>query len=129
MAKLSERKKLIAKLDEVTSKIIKIRDEHTCQRCGSKPSPRGEHWAHIYSRSRHSMRWLLLNSLVLDNGCHRYWHANPLNAQEWFREKFPYRYEYLQAEKRKPVRQIPTIELQEIYEDHKQKLKELLKEQ
>ena len=124
MAK-SKRKKLIDNLDKVTAKIVKIRDEHTCQRCGSNPLPRGEHWAHIFSRSRHSMRWDLLNSVVLCNGCHRYWHANPLNAQIWFEGKFPWRYEYLQEEKQKPVRQITTIELQELYEQLKEKLKYL----
>ena len=125
MSNKSERKKLIDKLDKITAKIIKIRDDYTCQKCGKKPVPRGCHWAHIFSRSRHSVRWDLLNSVVLCNGCHRYWHANPLTAQIWFSKKFPHRYEYLQAEKQKPVRQIQTIELQELYEQLKYKLKEL----
>jgi len=121
----SERKRLVDKLDKITSEIIKIRDENTCQRCGSKPRPKGCHWAHIFSRSKHFIRWDFLNSIVLCNGCHRFWHANPLSSQIWFEAKFPHRYNYLQIEIQKTVRQIPTSELQDLYESHKQKLKEL----
>ncbi len=121
----TDRQKLIAKLDKVTPAVIKLRDERTCQRCGSKPQPQGCHWAHIYSRTSHKMRWDLLNSLVLCNGCHRFWHANPLDAEKWFREKFPIRFSYLQWKRQFPTRHIPLAELQKLYESHKEKLKEL----
>lgn len=128
MAKKTERQKIIDKLDKVTPAIIKIRDERTCQRCHSKPSPQGCHWAHIYSRTSHKMRWDLLNSLVFCNGCHRFWHANPLDGERWFLDTFPARYEYLQMIRRQPTKHIPIGVLKEWLEERKQKLKELKNE-
>ncbi len=128
MAKKTERQKIIAKLDKVTPAIIKLRDERTCQRCKNKPSPQGCHWAHIYSRTSHKLRWDLLNSLVLCNGCHRWWHANPLDSEWWFRMKFLARYDYLQEKRRQPTKHIPIGVLKEWLEEREQKLKDLQKE-
>ena len=128
MAKKTERQIIVANLDKVTSQVIKLRDEYTCQRCGSKPQPQGCHWAHIYSRTSHKMRWDLLNSLVLCNGCHRWWHANPLDSENWFRIKFPARYDYLQAKRRQPTKHIPMAILNEWLKERKEKLDELKKD-
>lgn len=125
MAKKTERQKIVAKLDKVTAQVIKLRDDYTCQRCGGKPQPQGCHWAHIYSRTSHKMRWDLLNSLVLCNGCHRHWHANPIDAENWFKDKFPVRYDYLQDLRRQPTKHIPLATLIEWYEALKLKLEEL----
>jgi len=127
MAK-TERQKIIAKLDKVTAQVIKLRDGRICQRCGGKPSPQGCHWSHIYSRSSHKMRWDLLNSLVMCNGCHRYWHANPIDAENWFKDKFPARYAYLQVVRQETTKHIPLAVLESLYETLKEKLKDLQEE-
>ena len=125
MPKKTKRKKIIDRLDEVTPAIIKLRDERTCQKCSGKPQPQGCHWAHIYSRTSHKMRWDLLNSLVLCNGCHRFWHANPIDAENWFRDKFPARYDYLQELRRQSTKHIPQAVLEDWLDTLKQKLKDL----
>lgn len=125
MAKKTQRRKIVEKLDKITAQVIKLRDDFTCQRCKGKPRPQGCHWAHIYSRTSHKMRWDLLNNLVLCNGCHRWWHANPLDSEWWFRMKFPARYDYLQELRRKPTKHIPMAVLEKWLEERKLKLEEL----
>ena len=119
------RKRTVKKLDDITRKIIKLRDKDTCQRCMKRASGQGCHWAHIYGRRSYLLRWDLLNSLVLCAGCHRWWHENPLESDEWFKEKFPARYEWLQFQKKQPPRTIRTSELQSLYTKLQQKLTEL----
>jgi hypothetical protein len=43
------------------------------------------------------MRWDQLNSLLLDAGCHRWFHTNPREAALWFAQKYPARAAYLEA--------------------------------
>lgn len=124
MAK-TERQKIVAKLDKITAQVIKLRDDYTCQKCGGKPKPQGCHWAHIYSRTSQKMRWDLLNSFVLCNGCHRFWHANPIDAENWLKNKFPARYSYLQNIRRMPTRHIPMAFLEEWLEMAKRKYEDL----
>jgi len=119
-----KRSKIIRALDRITPEIIKLRDMHQCQRCGARPQPQGCHWSHIYSRASYHTRWDLLNSLVLCNGCHRWWHSHPTESGFWFAKKFPARYDYLQG-KRREVAAIKTSELEALLESHKEKLKQL----
>lgn len=88
------RKGLVKALDRICAKIIKKRDNWTCQRCGSKCSGQGAHWSHIYGRRNYYMRWQLINSLLLCAGCHFWWHSSP-DGISWFADKFPARWEYL----------------------------------
>ena len=138
MARKPSRKTLKRNLDNITSQIVKIRDDYTCQKCNKKCALTvskhkkftveayfGYHWAHIYSRDRLSMRWLLLNALGLCAGCHREWHSNPIDSEKWFKLKYPHRYEYLQSERQKAIRTIKDSELAEWLKERKQKLKEL----
>ncbi|KKL03963.1 hypothetical protein LCGC14_2620860, partial [marine sediment metagenome] len=80
---------------------------------------------HIYSRTSQKMRWDLLNSFVLCNGCHRFWHANPIDAENWLKNKFPARYSYLQNIRRMPTRHIPMAFLEEWLEMAKRKYEDL----
>lgn len=98
MARKPTRKTLVRQLDDVTRKIIRIRDEFKCQRCGSpgkgKQCP---DWAHIYGGRRYYMRWDFLNAILLCAGCHRWWHDNPRLAKDWFDARWPHRAGYLEA--------------------------------
>ncbi len=125
------RSKLIRALDRVTAEIIKLRDMRQCQKCGSRPHPQGCHWSHVLSRNKgFLLRWDLLNSFVLCNGCHRWWHSNPTASGIWFAKRFPARYGYLQTKLKESQtrRTIKTFELEEILKSHREKLKELKSE-
>lgn len=78
-------------LDALCRKIVFARDPY-CQRC--RKVENGQ-WCHVTSRRFISLRWRLENSLRLCNGCHLWWHHRPLAAAEWFRAKFPVRYNAL----------------------------------
>lgn len=132
--KKTERQKLIDKLDAVMREAIKVRDDYTCQKCGAKatisyrkgkPGYYGCHWAHIYSRNSHKLRWDWLNSLVLCAGCHRFYHDNPLDGEWWFRVHFAARYDYLEKRRQEPTKHIPQTVLQEWLDERKTKLHEL----
>lgn len=98
--KVREKKKVSTKVLyksnlEMAKKIAKIRDGYICQRCWSTENI---HWSHIINEARdHRLATNEYNIKALCYNCHmNFWHKDPLNASEWFRWKFPGRYEELQ---------------------------------
>jgi len=57
---------------------------------------------HIYSKGAHqALRYDVINLLPLCGRCHRFkWHDDIGPAWEWFKEKYPKRYAYLQEAKK-----------------------------
>lgn len=81
---MNPRTKIIRKLDAWFSKLIRERDK-ACLRCGRTVNLQ---CAHIFSRSKMSVRWDEANALTLCGGCHIFWgHKNPLEFYDWIREK------------------------------------------
>lgn len=119
----SPRAKLKDELDKLSKKIVYLRDSYTCQKCG-KNNGTDYQASHVIPVSAGSkLRWDVKNMKVMCHHCHlNWWHKNPLEATEWFRWKFPDRYEYLQNN-----RGIKKFTLQEL-EDLKQSFKERLEE-
>lgn len=60
------------------------------------------HPSHIYPKGTYQgLRYDPINALCMCGQCHKFWwHLNPLDAYEWFREKYPNRYIYLQEAKK-----------------------------
>lgn len=80
------------KLDKEFS--LLVRSLGYCEYC--KKTNVSLHCAHIISRSNITLRWDIFNALCLCNGCHTFgWHKNPLIYIDWFKSKYPERYEYL----------------------------------
>ena len=81
------RRQWVKHLDQLAFQVVKLRDVR-CQRCGKTeglaPShcyPKGK-----YTRLRHDTD----NILLLCFACHIcWWHRNPIEASEWFNNKFP----------------------------------------
>lgn len=81
-------------LDDLCRDVVMWRDDWKCLRCG-KPAYRSEttgkliglDWSHVYSRNNWGVRWDLDNSKALCKGCHLWWHHNPVDAVEWWKEK------------------------------------------
>lgn len=86
-AKSSKRKQKQA-LDLSLKAEMLERDGYMCVRCGKGHSLQA---SHVYPKGRYpSLRHNLNNVLTLCNGCHLFWwHRNPLEAADWFREKWP----------------------------------------
>ena len=53
--------------------------------------------------------------------CHKWWHNVPIESAEWFKEKFPERWEYLQKEKL-IIRKITIVQIDELIEYYKDAL-------
>lgn len=83
---------IIKKNDKLCSQIVRSRG--ACERCGKTESLQD---AHIIGRAKSlSIRWDFENHLCLCVACHIYWwHKQPLEAADWFNEKWPGRYDKL----------------------------------
>lgn len=117
------RKILRKKLKECCSIIVKRRDGNICQKCGKYVEGSNCHSSHVIPVS-FSLRlaYDTVNIKVLCFKCHIFWfHKNPLEAHDWFKAKFPGRYEYLMKRKKEiqSMGSVKTYELKEWLEDLK----------
>ena len=85
--KRPSRKSWVKTLDKLVREAIFARDR-VCVRCGriDQLAP-----SHIYPKGRYTrLRWDTDNILTLCFACHIcWWHKNPIEAGNWFREKYP----------------------------------------
>ena len=117
MAK-SLRKKVCDELDKLASKYIKQRDNHTCAKCGKHEIASSSiHVSHVIPKSRgQSYRWNPINLKCLCFHCHiNWWHKNPLEASEWYRQAFPGRWEELQKIRNTKMTVMDLEELRDWY--------------
>lgn len=116
MPRKISRKGLIKKLDELAGEYVKRRDKHICQHCGKYVEGTNEHVSHVIPRSAgHKLRWDYKNLKILCFRCHiNWWHKNPIESGEWFKEKFPERHKYLQ--KNRGIKRFTMTELKELRE-------------
>ena len=114
------RAKLIAKLDKAIGQYIRDRDEYTCQKCGKMVEGSNCHVSHVIPRSAgNALRWDENNLKVLCFKCHiGWWHKEPTASGEWFKEKFPDRWDYLES-KRNTMVQFKIHDLQELLDSLK----------
>ena len=63
------------KTDILFSKLIRERDDHTCQRCGNQPNPGGLHCSHFWGRKNRATRWSPENCDALCHGCHSHYES------------------------------------------------------
>lgn len=85
---------------EIAKLIIKHNANYTCEKCGRTQLQVQQQGAHIFPEGRYSsMSADTDNILCLCAGCHMWsndsWHENPLESSEWFKNRFPGRYEEL----------------------------------
>ncbi len=93
-----DRKKLIKKLDNLSKDVVRKRDGTTCQHCYKHAEGKNRHVSHVIPVSAgNKLRWEPLNMKIMCYHCHiNWWHKNPTESGEWFKETFPDRWEYLQ---------------------------------
>jgi len=97
-----ERTALKKKLVSIAKEIVRARDGNTCQHCGKWVEGSSRHCSHVVPVSAGSaLSWEPLNMKILCYHCHiNWWHKNPVEAGQWFRDKFPDRWEYLESKDR-----------------------------
>jgi 5-methylcytosine-specific restriction endonuclease McrA len=118
--KKPSRSKLKKDLDKLVKDSVKIRDNYTCQHCLKKVTGTNCHGSHILPVGSYSnMQFDPRNIKVLCFHCHRhFWHNNPLEAGEWYKQTFTENWYYLQ-ERSKIAPKLPTYKLQEMIDEYK----------
>jgi len=104
-----------------------VTEAQPCAVCGKKFEKMD--CSHILSRGGHDhLRFDILNVLPMCSRCHRwFWHDDPLKAMEWFKAKYPERYDYLMFAD-KQFKSWTTDELRQIREViEKKEVKKLIR--
>ena len=79
-----------------------IRSKGYCEKCGIEDNLQ---CCHIIPRTNKTLRWDILNAISMCMRCHIWWsHKNPLDFTDWFKRKFPGRYDYLMENRNKIVK-------------------------
>jgi ribosomal protein L37E len=76
--------------DDKFSKMIRLRDHWTCQRCGKQhaPNSQGLHCAHNFTRRTRITRFEPSNALALCYGCHQFVDSHAAEKETLFRLRF-----------------------------------------
>ena len=116
--------KLKKDCDALVKRIVSIRDNDICQKCQKRVYGSNRQRSHVIPVSAgNKLAFDPINLKILCMHCHLcWWHKNPLEAQNWFKEKFPERHEYLMSN-----RGIQQMRLQD-WIDLKTKLENSLEE-
>jgi 5-methylcytosine-specific restriction endonuclease McrA len=118
--------KIKKQCDKLVKEIVSIRDKDICQKCGERVYGSNRQRSHVIPVSAgNKLSFDPINLKVLCMHCHLYWwHKNPLEAREWFKEKFPTRYEYLMFHKGiKQMKMYDWVELKQKLEAELELLK------
>jgi|TARA_R100001015_G_C4623220_1_gene180923 hypothetical protein len=102
----------LKKLVEKAKRCVKERDNWTCQRCGKIVDGANCHASHILNVGAYKSLELDPSNMKVLCGmpCHlSWWHKNPLEAAEWFNEKFPDRYFYLKEIAKKKLKYLQLL--------------------
>ncbi len=106
MAKKSPLQKQKIKTETAAKKFVKARDGYICQKCGKYLEGSNAHASHVIPVSAgNQFKYDELNMKCLCYHDHiNWWHKNPVEAGEWFKEKFPERHKYLFGQSRQTVK-------------------------
>ena len=124
MAKKTPRQRVIKRLDDVTSKIIRIRDG-ACVQCGSTENLTN---GHVFSRRHYATRW----DIMEDGNCHtQCWGCNYKHSYDnytyykWYQDKFGVeKFEQLRSEYDQTCKR-SNAELEEMYQKYFKLYKEI----
>lgn len=93
--------------DILMSRLIRERDDWTCQRCGQRHEPptTGLHHAHLFTRRSRSTRWDADCGVALCYGCHQWVDSHPAEKELLARRLLgDGRYELLRQKHARPAR-------------------------
>ena len=113
---VSERKRIIKKLDDLVRDRVRKRDK-VCKICGNDSSLQV---CHIFSRHNKGTRWDLGNLVLLCYYHHmRFAHSNPIEFSEWTKKYLGERKYDLLRYKAKEATKFTTAELEILYKELK----------
>ncbi len=122
---MKTRKGIDKKLDDAWSELVKLEAGMECEVCGKKDRLNSHH---IYSRSKRSVRWDVLNGVCLCVGCHTFnsnfsAHKTPTEFTYWLHET--YGDEYMEELKTKAHKTVKWFkhEKEELLQELRDKIK------
>lgn len=118
------------KYDALFSKIIRERDNWTCQRCGKyypEGNRQGIHCSHIFSRRHTATRWEPLNAVAHCFSCHQYLGGNPVIFDRWVRRYYNDAIVEMLEEKAMSVCKLTKKDKAELYEHMKSEYDRMMK--
>jgi len=94
------------KTETAVKNYVKARDGYICQKSGEYCTGANCHASHVIPVSAgNQFRYDPLNMKVLTYHNHlNWWHKNPVEAGDWFKEKFPERHKYLFNKPRETIK-------------------------
>jgi 5-methylcytosine-specific restriction protein A len=100
--KKTERQKLMKRCDELVKEYVRLRDKNICQKCGKFVTGVNCHCSHVIPVSRdRRLAYEPVNLKCLCFHCHiNWWHKHVLESGQWYRERFPKRWAYLESQHR-----------------------------
>ena len=124
---MKKRKGVNGKLDDAWSYLVKILADKKCAKCG-KTTHLNSH--HIYSRSKFSTRWDLMNGICLCSGCHVLSstfsaHKTPFEFKDWFEKEYGVDHVNELMQRANTHRHWTKHEKERLLEELKQKIVEL----
>lgn len=113
------------KFDRLFSKLIRTRDQHTCQRCGATAETSKIDCSHFWGRRHQATRYDPLNACAHCFVCHRYLGENPIEFARWVRKYLgDVLYDELEQKHQRIVKRTKA-EAEELYRHLKEQLKAL----
>lgn len=113
------------KVDKLFSKLIRLRDDGLCQRCGQHESEVKLDCSHFFSRRHQATRHDPDNACAHCFTCHQYLGGNPIIFSTWIRSYLgETRYEMLYA-KHSTIKKRTKREKEELYQHLKQQFETL----
>lgn len=102
-------------IEKIVKTFVRNRDNNTCQKCGKQVFGSNCHVSHVKSVGAYpNLQFDPLNMKVLCYRCHIFWwHKEPTEAGQWFEERFPDRFLYLEKAKNERI-SLSTYELEEL---------------
>jgi len=117
------------KFDNLFSKMIRERDNWTCQ-CCNKYYPEGQrqglHCSHIFSRRHTATRWEPYNAVAHCFSCHQHLGGNPVLFNNWVREYWGDIVVNMLDEKHKMICKLTKKDKKELYEHMKSEYARLM---
>lgn len=91
--------KLRKELIDLAKLYAKARDNFTCQHCGKVVDKSNAHGSHVIPVSHGgTLPFDPINIKCLCYHCHlNWWHKEPTASGDWFKQKFPDRWKYIQS--------------------------------
>ena len=109
--------------DIAFSDCVRYAAGYTCQKCGKVDGQM--ECSHIFSRKNRTIRWAKDNAMCKCHTCHRWWHENPTESGDWFRNLVGEGAYQILVEKKNSKQRVSKLEEEEIAKHYREQLRKM----